>query len=275
MSIVVLASCTLDVNLYVDRLPERQGDSFVRHKEIKTGGCAYHVARSISDCTLCFPLGTGLYSDLVQKDLFNADFDLYLPRTEEESGVCYCLIEPDGERTFLGNHGAEYHYRKEWLEDLDEFDWAYVSGIDMEEKGNTCILDFIKERNMKFLFAPGPRLREMGDLLDTILSMKPVLHMNTKEVKDWTGKEKEEGMKELFAITGMPVIVTDSSNGAYCFDGQMHFVPTTPIKVKNATGAGDTHAGMCLKGLDLGWSIDKMLEEANKKAGEKMLENNK
>jgi sugar/nucleoside kinase (ribokinase family) len=55
----------------------------------------------------------------------------------------------------------------------------------------------------------------------------------------------------------------------------MHFVPTTPIKVKNATGAGDTHAGMCLKGLDLGWSIDKMLEEANKKAGEKMLENNK
>ena len=153
MSIVVLASCTLDVNLYVDRLPERQGDSFVRHKEIKTGGCGYHVARAISDCTLCFPLGTGLYSDLVQKDLFNADFDLYLPRTEEESGVCYCLIEPDGERTFLGNHGAEYHYRKEWLEDLDEFDWAYVSGIDMEEKGNTCILDFIKERNMKFLFA--------------------------------------------------------------------------------------------------------------------------
>lgn len=275
MSIIVLASCTLDVNLYVDRLPEREGDSVITQKELKIGGCGYHAAKAIKDCTLCFPMGTGLYAKLVQKEIFDAEFDLYLPKTNEESGVCYCLIEPDGERTFLGNHGAEYKYRKEWLEDLESFDWAYVSGIDMEEPGNICILDFIKERKMKFLFAPGPRLNALGELLDTILQMKPVVHMNAKEIQDWTGKDREEGMKELYAKTAMPVIVTDGAVGSYCFDGSMHFVPAKEIKTKNATGAGDTHAGICLKGLDLGWDREQMLEEANKKAGEKIQENNK
>ena len=64
--------------------------------------------------------------------------------SDEENGCCYCLIEPDGERTLPLRARREYRFQAQWLSrlDLDPFDWLYLCGIDLEEAQNECLVRF-------------------------------------------------------------------------------------------------------------------------------------
>lgn len=259
----VVGSCCVDELLYLDFLPSSSQDAIIQKREMRLGGCAYYVAKAIEDCTLISSIGKGVYANFILDEIQEEDFEcIFIPR-EEENGVCICEIEPSGERTFLSLHGAEYDLSDPLMDELDDFDWIYLSGIDLES--NTEIIEYLKENPKHIFFSPGPRFEKIENL-NEILDLSPVLHMNANECMRMTHKNIEEGMKDLYARTQKIVFVTDGGNGSYAYDGCLHFISSIPITPKNTVGAGDSHAGICLKGLAHNMDIDTVLKQANEYA---------
>lgn len=69
-----------------------------------------------------------------------------LIETDQRNGCCYCLVDDSGERTFICEHGAEYFYQPEWLENLDTslYDQVYICGLEIEEATGQYIIDFLE-----------------------------------------------------------------------------------------------------------------------------------
>ena len=108
MTKLVLASCTADLYLYVDHLPTSAQDVKVISRQMVLGGCGYHVSKACPDSILVCPIGTGMYAQFVKEKLLSEEIETIMPTVSQENGVCICLIEPNGQRTFLSSHGAEY-----------------------------------------------------------------------------------------------------------------------------------------------------------------------
>jgi sugar/nucleoside kinase (ribokinase family) len=82
-----------------------------------------------------YPVGTGVYGDFVRARLKERGIVSEAPSPAEENGCCYCLVEPDGERTFICYHGAEYRFQPGWFDQLDasQIDTVYLCGLEVEE----------------------------------------------------------------------------------------------------------------------------------------------
>lgn len=110
---LVLGSMTLDVVLRLDALPGRMEDVNIHAQQLCIGGCAYNVYQAMKCCgssaRLLTQRGSGMYAEELDRRS-EGDPDILTVVAEGENGCCYCLVEPDGERSFLSLHGVEYHY---------------------------------------------------------------------------------------------------------------------------------------------------------------------
>ena len=150
MSLLFIGSTVADVIIRTPRLPYTGDDVNITSQQVSLGGCAYnafHTARitGLADCVLFSPVGTGVWGDWVRSALARQNVDSAVPPVDEPNGCCYCLVEPDGERTFLCEHGAEYHFHPEWFDALPAFDGVYVCGLEIEEPTVDVILDWLEQ----------------------------------------------------------------------------------------------------------------------------------
>ncbi len=262
MSILVAGCCTVDQIVHVDSLPKSQDSLRIDKSLFRLGGCAYNVAKAIEDCTFISCCGQGLFADYVRKEIMYESFEVCLPFHKSENGYCLCLVELSGQRSFIAYHGVEYTYDLDALYDLEVCDYTYVCGMDLEE--DDSILEYLENVDTQVFYACGPRLKYIDEnRMERMLALHPILHMNSKEVKEWTGLDMYEGMKSLYEKTSRLVIVTDGDKGSYAYDGNLHFVKSDSFVCRDTTGAGDHHAGICLKYIDLGLDVDSMLKRAN------------
>ncbi|SDB28476.1 Sugar or nucleoside kinase, ribokinase family [Streptococcus henryi] len=267
---LVIGSTVCDVMIYVDELPNRQGDAHIKKQFFSLGGCAFNVVNILHHLggpyDFISPVGTGLYGQFVSKRLLELGIDspIQLPG---ENGCCYCFIESDGERTFLSEHGVEYQFDSGWLSglDLSGYDYVYVCGLEVEEETGPELLESLKTIPSQLIFAPGPR----GHLipkqrLDDLLKMKPILHLNEEESLRLSGEDKvDNAVMRLYQITHQTVIVTRGIAGVVAFDGKWHILPTYPNKIVDTIGAGDSHVGAMMAALSQKKSLDASLDFAN------------
>ena len=133
--LLFIGSTVVDVIINIDHLPRTCEDVNVYGQELAMGGCAfnaYSMARRFgAPCQLFSPVGAGIYGDYVQAHLDREEIRVPIPRPEKENGCCYCFVEPNGERTFVSYHGAEYLFEKGWFDALNasEIGGAYFCGI--------------------------------------------------------------------------------------------------------------------------------------------------
>ena len=191
--ILVIGSAVADVIIRLeDHLPVKGEDVHVLSQEMRPGGCAFNVYNMIrrfdADAIPFFPVGTGPYADFMEKAMKELGIVSAAPHADEPNGCCYCFIEADGERTFIVYHGAEYRFKKEWLEALDteEIDMCYICGLEIEERTGEVIVDFLeKNPHIEIVFAPGPRIGKIDpSLLRRIFSLHPILHLNEAETEE-------------------------------------------------------------------------------------------
>lgn len=268
---LILGSLTLDVILRVKKLPQRMQDVNVDSQTYTCGGCSYNVYQAMkycnSDAVMAAVVGTGIYGNEIKRQL-KQDRTMMLFAGDEANGCCYCLVEEDGERTFLSLHGAEYVYPLKELQmmDLSSFRYIYVCGIDLEEKKNEAVLELIdRYPDMKLFFAPGPRLLQLDrELWKKVMSRHPVLHLNEKEAKAITvASDVKAALQELYRQSRALVIVTMGVGGCMAYDGSCFVYETAvPCEVKDTIGAGDAHAGACLYALERGMDVRQMLQQA-------------
>ena len=131
--ILVIGSTVADIHIHLNHLPSFEEDINMYSQKMTVGGCAYNVARMIASldtpCTLFSPIGKGIYADYIRTQTADKPVKPCI-ESEEENGCCYCLIDEQGNRTFMSLHGAEYHFQKEWFDriDIQEYGSIYVCG---------------------------------------------------------------------------------------------------------------------------------------------------
>lgn len=274
--ILVIGSTVADVIINVDVLPTTAQDIHVKSQTISLGGCAYNVSSMIDlfgvPYTLFSPVGRGIYGDFILKELSAKGITSPVPAPDSENGCCYCFVEESGERTFICYHGAEYLFEREWFDviDPDRFSYAYICGLEIEDKTGDVIVDFLERSKIKPVFAPGPRIDKIDkNLIKRIFALNPIVHLNEGEVTGYTGAaDIESASAALFAMTGETVIVTAGENGSCYYDGKnfVRVAAVKPERIVDTIGAGDGHCGAVLACLAKGFSMKEALAKANEAA---------
>ena len=278
---LVIGSAVMDIIITLPHLPKRGEDININAPLYCLGGCAYNVYETLrffdSPALLCSPVGKGVYGNMVL-DLLKKRNIKPLVELDKENGCCYCLIENNGERSFLSHHGAEYLFSRSWLNDFD-FSKAcsiYISGIDVEDQCGDEIIDFVYEHpELTLYFAPGPRIMHIDpERIKRILEHRdnnglgPLLHLNQKEAAFISGKHNtEQAALFLSEKSCNSLVITLGEKGCYYFDKSISkgsFISGFPVDVIDTTGTGDAHCGAIIAGLKQGKTLAEACMIANK-----------
>jgi len=279
MQTLVIGSTVLDVVLSIPSIPKRGEDVNISDIKYRLGGCAYNVYKALclfeSTALLCSPVGNGTYGRMVSELMIKEKIEPFV-KVEKENGCCYCLVEPDGERSFLSHHGAEYLFSSSWMEHMDfsSVSDMFICGIELEEPSGVEIVEFVYEHiETEVFFAPGPRITCISKgIMEKLFLWRnkegrgPVLHLNEEESLAYSGKSSIEESAEFFASkTGNSVVITLGEKGCYCFSGASgSFIPPFPVKAVNTVGAGDAHCGAVIACLKKGMSLEEACLRANR-----------
>ena len=268
---LVIGSAVVDVIINIPHLPKTGEDVHITRQTRSLGGCAYNVSDILRHFgvpySLCTAVGSGIYGDFVAKELEKRGVPIYV-RRPEENGCCYCMVEAGGERTFIVDHGIEYTFNEQYLENIDtsSIDSVYVCGLEIEEETGWNIITYLRKHpEYTIYFAPGSRIMEIQpDRMEAMLSLHPIVHLNEGESLVFTGKDSaERAARAIHAKTENPVIITLGEQGAYCYDGTDHYADAVPAVVRDTIGAGDAHMGAVIAAGRLGYSIPDALRMAN------------
>ena len=269
-SVLVIGSSCVDVIIRVEHLPRREENLHPQSQQFRLGGCACNVSqvlgRGKADMTFVTPVGLqGVFGPWVYARLQDMPWASPVCLEDAANGCCYCLVEPDGERTFLSIHGAEYTFDAAWMGayQAQSYDFGYVCGLEVEEKTGGNLVAWLETARIgTIMYAPGPRgLRVPNALTEQLLDLHPMLHLNRQETLEMAGcDDLEKAMCALVRRTGRPVITTLGPDGAMVLgpDIALQHVPgVAHVKVVDTIGAGDAHAGAVLLGLSRGmWLAD-------------------
>lgn len=272
-----IGSTVLDVVVNIDHLPSLMEDINTEKISVSLGGCAYNAANILHQLDLPYvlasPIGTGFFASSVERLLEEENKKPFIKLKNQDNGCCICLVDKDGERTFISHHGAEYLFKKEWLNELDsnEIDYIYVCGLEIEDQTGEDIIEYLKfVQGPQIVFAPGSRILNIQEnRMKEMFNLHPILHLNDEEALAYTKQTTiAEAMNHLYEETKNTVIVTAGAKGAYAQtkNGQI-YVPTVPVQVIDTIGAGDSHVGALIAGLKKGKNIKQSLQFANQISG--------
>ena len=271
---LVVGSACADLSLYIDHLPGIEEDIEPDYMCMSLGGCAANCANLLRildvPFTLLAPIGTGIYGNFVKEKLAALHMESAI-KSSEENGVCVCLVDKKGNRSFLSHHGTEYVFYPEYFSTIDGdiYDFIYISGFELEEKTGDTIVQFLEENPGKeIFFAIGPCYSAIPkDRIQRIWNLHPILHLNRKEacvILKNPSLSLEDCAKGIQEQTHNICIVTDGANGTAYTDGpHVLFEPAFPVEAVDGTGAGDAHIGTVIAMLQKGKSLSDAIRIAN------------
>lgn len=278
---LVIGSAVCDIVIGLEHLPARSEDINFYHQDMSLGGCAFNVCDCLRHFGVPFipflPVGSGIYGRFVEERLKEKGIVSFCPPVEKENGCCYCLVEPDGERTFLCYHGAEYLFREEWFtlyemsREAQMTDSVYVCGLEIEDGAGEIILSFLeRQRDLVIFFAPSARIaRIQPERMERMMNLHPILHLNDDEAIRFTGcNAVDEAGAELRRRTGNTVLVTCGAAGCLIFEKEggpaARIAPFPALEGGDTIGAGDSHIGSVIALLHLGYGMKEAVRGANR-----------
>ena len=280
MKTLVIGAAIIDIIMKIKRLPKSGEDILCSETVSAVGGCAYNVAGTLRgfgvDHDLFVPVGRGMYGDMIAGDLEKLGYQILIREEESDNGYCLCLVEEDGERTFITVKGAEGRFRHSWFEQLsqDAYDSIYVAGYQVCGTSGGVISDWMagakdRMKEKRVFFAPGPVITDIDQaVMERILSVGPILHLNEKEAFDYAKQTSvEDCLRYLYGLNHNLVVVTMGASGTMYYDGSvMRQVPAYKTQVKDTIGAGDSHVAAMIAGYSKGLDTEQCVRLANRVA---------
>ena len=275
-SVLVIGSTCVDVIIRVNHLPKTEENIHPYSQRCAIGGCAYNVAnilgRAGADMTFVTPVGRkGVFGSFVRDHLESLGFADYVDLPDAQNGCCYCYVEPNGERTFVSVHGAEYTFDPSWMDRHDgkRFDYAYVCGLEIEEYTGERLVEYLESASIgTIVYAPGPRgMRIKKEMTDRLFALHPMLHLNASEARALSGMDNlDDALRTLHTRTNNVVVATMGAEGVRCIEnGDLYTISGKQAEhVVDTIGAGDSHCGTMLLGLCRGLSMKDALSMANR-----------
>lgn len=276
MKTLVVGAAMIDMIMVMDRLPQSGEDVLCKESSLKVGGCAYNVANTLNnlECEfdLCVPVGNGAYGSIIEKELKSKGYRTLIKDNTKDNGYCICMVESNGERTFVTCQGVEGNYKKEYLKNINdsEYENIYIAGYQVCNHSGEVVSEWLTSLQGKTVyFAPGPVICSIETkTMERIMDIHPIIHLNDKEILDYTEEKSiEKGLYKLYQKNHNLIIVTAGTQGAIYYDGkEIHTVPAKKAKVVDTIGAGDSHIGAFIGGISKGMNIEESLKLANKVA---------
>ncbi|MBI2541318.1 carbohydrate kinase family protein [Candidatus Woesearchaeota archaeon] len=226
--------------------------------EFTTGGGGTNTAVALSrlghKVGFVGKLGTGTNSDFIHKILKKEKIDLLCAHGSGHAGYSIILDTLEHDRTILTHKGINdnLQYRDIPIKRL-KAKWFYFSSM-LEESFHTLerLAEFAQRHDIKVAFNPSYYLAEKGlDYLKDIISRTDLLVLNKEEACLLVGKDTMEDLS--FKLKGLgpdTVVITDGKNRLYTINGgHMIAALPPPVRIIDATGAGDAFAASFLSGL--------------------------
>jgi len=210
-------------------------------------------------------VGLGANSERIIGELKKEKVDLSLIiRKKGRTGFSVVLDAKGHDRTILAFKGSN---NEVLYSDINKkklkTKWFYFSS--MVGKSFQTLLglaEFAKKHKIKVAFNPSSYLAIKGTrYLKKVLDVCEILILNKGEAGELLGKLNEKNIDKLllglYKIVPRLVVITDGGNGVYCYDGKFkYFAKARPIKVIEATGAGDAFACAFVSGIIKGKTIE-------------------
>jgi sugar/nucleoside kinase (ribokinase family) len=257
-----LGNVVVDLVLDVPALPERGGDVLATRTEHTPGGGFNVMAAAVRQglpVTYAGAHGTGPYGDRARAALHAEGVDVLLaPRPAPDTGFVVCLVDADGERTFVTSPGAEATLT---ITDLDELrpragDLAYVTGYSLLYDSNrAALLDLLPRLDpaVTLVTDPGPLIGEItAEAVELLLARSDWWSCNAREAALLTGiDDSAEAARALQSRLGRgSVLVRTGSDGCLVHHGgDLVAVPGFAVDAVDLNGAGDAHTGVFMAAL--------------------------
>jgi sugar/nucleoside kinase (ribokinase family) len=169
---------------------------------------------------------------------------------ERSTGMLVALIDPDGERSFLTDRGANESLAREDLPDalLDRVDLVHVSGYALQWPGSrAAVLDFLAEARRRGV----PASVDPGSL-SLLEEVTPARFLawtgfaamclpNADEAAVLTGSGEIERQLDVLCDSYETAVIKRGALGAVAgtAGGERSAVPAAPAQAVDTTGAGD------------------------------------
>ncbi|MFJ8139728.1 PfkB family carbohydrate kinase [Streptomyces sp. NPDC096013] len=260
-----LGNVVVDLVLEVPALPERGGDVLATRTEHTPGG-GFNVMAAAARQGLAVGYagahGTGPFGDRARAALHTEGIDVLLaPRTSADTGFVVCLVDAEGERTFVTSPGAEATLTAADLTELrpEAADLVYVSGYSLLHDSNrAALLDLLPRLDpaVTLVTDPGPLVREIPTgALESLLTRSDWWSCNAREAALLTGlDEPAEAARALSSrLRRGSVLVRTGPDGCLLHHGgRLVAVPGFVVDAVDLNGAGDAHTGVFMAALARG-----------------------
>ncbi|MFA4831328.1 MAG: carbohydrate kinase family protein [Patescibacteria group bacterium] len=258
--------CQLCFN-YAEKIP-------IKHSAQSVGGNAANVAAGAKKLGLKTAIVTELGDDIngytIKEDLAQAGVDTRLVRCLRGRETRYAVVlNYQSERTILSYH-AKRNYS---LPKLPRTKWIYYTSLGASfEKLQKKLLRHLKNNpDVKLAMNPGSYQIQKGlPAIKSIIPHASLLIVNKEEAQKIAGKKKDaRALCLALHKQGVEtVVITDSLNGSYAFDGEACWrMPASPVKAIAKTGAGDAYTSGFLSAIILGETIPEAMRWGTVNAG--------
>lgn len=162
----------------------------------------------------------------------------------KKTAMSIILLYPNGEKSLLTYKGANDELGTKHLPKDAVKKSEVVIFTSLPSKINfNLFVKAVKQAetlDKKIIFAPSiTMITKQKNKLIKMRDKFEIAIMNAEESEEYTGEKNIiESIKHL---PGKIKVVTDAANGAYCcVDGKVYSIPSSKVKVKDTTGAGDS-----------------------------------
>lgn len=262
------AQALVDEVVEVASLPERGGNAVATSYSRYAGGAVnilVAAARSGASAVLAGAVGTGSNGDLVRAALAADGAVISSPTVPDlDTGICFVMVEPSAERTFVTTQGAERHVSVESLQTSAPVagDLVCVSGFSLVGRTRDPLVQWISglAEGVVVVLDPGDAFGGLDVALqEDVLARTTVWTSNADEALTLTGVAVGDDSAAAVAARlpgGAVAIVRDGSKGCHVHEaGRTAYLPGHPQEAVDTNGAGDTHTGVLLaeRARGLGW----------------------
>lgn len=264
-SVRSLASGLIDQVCFVPRLPTPGGDVLATKTFNQVGG-ALNLEATVSRLGLraihSTPLGQGPRADQIREAMNRekVDIDAIEDYSRGDSGLCMTFVEPNGQRSFVTQSGAEGLRDIRELEQYDyaENSWLVIYGYELVYPTSRDAFRQLFESGKiksKIVFDPGPTTAELSEYFLTWLGANATLI---------SCNQSEYQKLSTYISQDVWLLLRKGADGAELHHGGQLIAdaPGRKVPVVDTNGAGDIHTGTFLAALNAGNSAQESLELA-------------
>ncbi len=239
----------------------------LRNSSIQYGGSAANTACGYANLGLPSSFAGSIGNDShglgFKNSLLQSSVKPHLAVREMPNGICYVLITPDGERTFLVSMGASSDIKPHELPEkelansgilhstayaLDSMSGAFYRGLDIAKKNRVKVSFDVASQNS---------IHRHKEKFEKILANTDILFLNREEAAAFGYRNNTElldGLHEKYNI-GL-IALKLGSDGALLssMEGQAG-IPAYKVNVVNTNGAGDGFAAGLLYSIAKGYDL--------------------